>query len=159
MMRKSLIALVVIVLLGGVVGAALALEALGPSGNTPLAIVQTRKAMMLANYANLGDINAKIGSGSLKAVAANARSMAAYGAVLPMLFDDAYSAVYPVEGSKYFYKAGTAADFKAAAQNLVSVVEALIALSDKEDKAGLTAQAAKISPACGACHSTFRGQY
>jgi len=147
-----------VVLLLFVAASVFALDILLPSGNAPAQVVSIRKYAMVTNGASVADLRAKIGSGAVKAVAANARAIAAVGSLLAPLFVDTYSTVYPVQGSRFFYKGGAAADFQAAARGLVSAAEDLVALADKEDKAGVDAQVAKLQGACGACHATFRGQ-
>ncbi len=154
---KSIRTLAVVVLLLAGTGA-LALDILVPGASTPAQVVSIRKYVMMTNGANTGDLRAKAGSGAIKAAAANARAIAALGSLLPPLFTDAYSAVYPVQGSRYFYKAGAPSDFQAAARNLVSAAEELVAAADKEDKAAVDAQAGRLQASCGACHAAFRGQ-
>ena len=154
---KSVRTLAVVVLLLAGTGA-VALDILLPNGSTPAQVVSIRKYVMMTNGASAGDLRAKAGSGAIKAAAANARAMAALGSLLPPLFTDTYSGVYPVQGSRYFYKGGAAADFQAAARSFVGAAEELVAAADKEDKAAVDAQAGKLQAACNACHAAFRGQ-
>ena len=139
-------------------GEAFALDILLPGASAPEKVVSIRKFAMMANGANVADLRAKIGSGATKAVVANARSIASVGSLLAPAFTDTLSSVYPVQGSRYFFKVGTAADFQAAARNLVMAAEELVAVADKEDRAGIDAQVARLQGTCGACHAAFRGQ-
>jgi hypothetical protein len=155
-MRKLIACIAFMLLFSAMAG--FALDVLSPGDSNPIQLVMARKAAMQANGANMADLNAKLAAGSLKAMAANARSIAATGAFLPLALTDTYSSVYPVEGSKFLFKGGPIADIKLKAQALVDAAAALIPLADKEDKAGLTAQVPKILATCGACHTPYRGQ-
>jgi cytochrome c556 len=122
-------------------------------------VVAARKLAMASNGALAGDIQAKLTAGSVKQVAADARAIAAIATLLPLVFTDPYSEVYPVQGSKFFFKGGSADDFAAVAGGLNAAAEELGRVAETGDKAAASAAFGKLGAACGACHSVFRGQY
>ena len=158
MKRRVVVVVMAAVLLciGG--SAASAIDALIPGGATPLQIVTVRKATMQAVFANYADARAKLTAGTIKAISANGKALAAMLAAVPYLFGDAYGSVYPVGASKYFFKGGAVADFRNVAQAFVTASEELVKLADADDKAGVEAQIPKVFATCGACHGVFRGQ-
>jgi cytochrome c556 len=64
-----------------------------------------------------------------------------------------------VQGSKFFFKGGTATDFAARAGDFKAAAEQLALLADQGDKAGADAQAGQLLAGCAACHTPFRAQY
>jgi cytochrome c556 len=137
---------------------AFATDVVGP-GASPAQIVRARKLAMASNGGLAGDIQAKLTAGNVKAVAADARAIAAIATLVPLIFTAAYSDVYPVPGSKFFFKGGPADDFAAAAGGLNAAAEDLASAAGTGDKAATSAAFGKLGAACGACHSVFRGQY
>jgi len=138
--------------------AVFAVDALLPGSATPLQIVVVRKATMQAINASFGDARAKLTAGTIKVISANGKAIIAMAGSLPYLFGDAYSAVYPVGTSKLFFKGGAVADFRNAAQVILTAAEDLVKFADADDKANVEAQIPKVQAACGACHGVFRGQ-
>jgi hypothetical protein len=83
--------------------------------------------------------------------------LAALGAFFPVAFAEAYPEVYPVPGSKYFFKNGPMNQFRELAQSFTTSAEELANQAEKESKDGVTAQMPKLFGACNACHAVFRG--
>jgi cytochrome c556 len=156
MENKLLFALVCLFLISA--AAAFATDVVTP-GATPSQVVAARKLAMGANGALAGDMQAKLTAGNVKQVAADARAMAAIAALMPLVFTETYTDVYPVQGSKFFFKEGAAEDFAALAGGLNTAAEALAKIAESGDRAAASAQFGKIGAACGACHGEFRGQY
>ncbi len=154
---------VVAVLAAGLLGAAaeqvFAADVLLPGSSAPAQVVAARKYAMAAIGGLAGDIKAKIGAGGIKAVSASARAIASLATFLPLVFSETYAEVYPVEGSKYFYKGAAIDLFAARAGDFGAAAEQLARLADAGDKAGAEAQSNQLLAACGACHTPFRGQY
>ncbi len=140
-------------------GTLAALDVVVPGQATPAQVVAARKFAMMANAMNAGDLNAKLSAGNIKAMAADAQSMASVGAFLPVAFAEAYPEVYPVAGSKFFFKSGSKEQFQALAQTFTTTAEDLAKLAEKESKDAVAAQMPKLLGACGACHAVFRGNY
>ena len=158
MSRKLVIACVALVVVLFSAGSVFALDVLVPN-EQPLHIVLVRKYAMVTNFQLYSDLSAKVKAGTIKAMVADARALVVIGSVLPLAFADTYSSVYPVQGDKYFYKGGNDADFMAKAQAFTTAAEELVAIADKEDKAGAEAQVTKLFGTCGACHAAYRGSY
>lgn len=155
-MKKRIAVVAVLLCLASI--AAFAIDALLPNDATPLQIVVARKAAMQASAALFADAKAKFTAGTIKAISPNAKALAAIAALLPHVFTDTCSVVYPVGGSKLFFKGGAVADFGSAAQVLLTAAEDLVKFADADDKANVETQLAKVQASCGACHGTFRGQ-
>ena len=155
-MKRRIVIITVLLCLAG--GAAFAIDALLPNDATPLQVVVVRKSAMQANNALLGDAKAKLAAGTIKTISPNAKAIAAIAAMLPHVFTDTFSSVYPVGGSKMFFKGGAVADFRNAAQVLLTAAEDLVKFADADDKANAETQIGKVQASCGACHGTFRGQ-
>lgn len=128
------------------------------SHNSPEQVVSTRKFAMRMMGANVGDFRKKIEAGNVKGVAANAGGIAALATFLPLVYKDTYPDVYPVKGSKYFYKA-TLPDIEAAFEDLRVQAEGLMKFAAANEKSGAEAQARKVRGTCGACHKPARGNY
>jgi len=156
-MKRTTITAMALVLLCASAGAVFAIDAVAP-GSTPLQVVTARKAIMQANNALVADARAKLAAGTIKVIAANGRAIAATAASVSLLLTDAYSSVYPVGASRFFFRGGAVADVRNAAQGLVTAAEDLVKFADADDKANAEAQIAKVQAACGACHGAFRGQ-
>jgi hypothetical protein len=159
-MKKILvISILAVILLGVAAEQLLATDVLLPGSSAPAQVVAARKYAMVAIGGLVGDIKAKIGAGSLKAVSASARAMASLATFLPLVFNETYAELYPVEGSKFFYKGATIPAIAARAGELSAAAEQLARLADGGDKAGVDAQSNQVLASCGACHAPFRGQY
>jgi cytochrome c556 len=122
-------------------------------------VVMARKMLMRANKANMGSMMKEIGEGESDSALANAASLSAVAMVLPPLYAKEYASVYPVEGSKTFFKPGDPGAFEAAAGALQMEAMAVHKALSAKDMAGAKAAAEKLGGACGACHSQFQGQY
>jgi len=131
---------------------------LGTVMDSPEGVVKARKLMMRTLSANMKDIAEKTRDGRVAAVAANAVSIGAIAVVLPPLYREKYENVYPVEGSASFFKGGSAAAIESAASQLKKSADSLQAAADKGDPAGTQAAFDALKPACGSCHSAFRGK-
>ena len=158
-MNKALSMTILALALLGAAAELFATDVLLPGQSSPAQVVAARKYAMMSIGGLVGDIKAKIGAGRVKAVSASARAMASLATFIPLVFKDTYAEVYPVEGSKYFFKGGDAAAIAAKAGGLNAAAEQLALLADGGDKAGAEAQANQLLAACGACHTPFRGQY
>lgn len=131
---------------------------LKPSPSSPEEVVAARKFAMRAIAANVGDIRENVKAGDMKGAAANAGSIAALATFLPLVYKEEYRDVYPVKGSKYFYKAEIS-DVAKAFEDLRVQAEELMKLAAAGDKSGVEAQVPKLLGACGGCHKPARGQY
>ena len=158
MKKQSLWILCSLALIFVIVATIHAQGVLKESGNTPEQVVSARKFAMRALGSNVGDLRSKIKSGNIKGIAANARSLAALATFLPWSYKEAYTNVYPVKGSKYFYKAEIP-DVGAAFEDLRAEAEKLMALAAGDDKPGVESQVRNVLGACGACHKPARGSY
>jgi cytochrome c556 len=157
MNKRIVLALGAALLLCFAAGTLMAIDIVVPGQATPAQVVAARKFAMMANAVNAGDLSAKLTAGNIKAMAANARALAALGAYFPVAFAEAYPEAYPVAGSKYFFKSGPMDQFQALAQSFTTAAEELLKLAEKESKDGVTAQMPKLFGACNACHAVFRG--
>ncbi len=157
MHEKGLIILSSVVLVLVVSASIFAQTVLKEGQNSPSQIVASRKFAMKMFGANVMDLTGKIKGGNLKGVAANAGSIAALATFLPLAYQETHSSVYPVQGSKYYYKGGLP-DVGAAFGNLKGEAQALMRLTKSNDKAALEAQRGKMLGACGACHKLARGE-
>jgi hypothetical protein len=159
-MKKIFTVTVLVVgLLGTAAGQVFAADVLLPGSSAPAQVVAARKYAMGAIGGLVGDIKAKIAAGGIKAITASARAMASLATFLPLVYDETYAEVYPVEGSKYFFKGGAAAELAARAGDFKAAAEQLAGLAEQGDKAAVDAQSNQLLAACGACHTSFRGQY
>jgi hypothetical protein len=157
-MHRKVIGLT-LVLLGVTALAAFAVDVLVPGESTPQQTVAARKLAMAANGALAGDTQAKIASGNVKAAVANARALMSIATFLPLVFTETFSEVYPVAGSKYFFKGGDPADVARLAGGLAGAAEDLLKAADSGDKTAAGEKAGKLGGSCGACHAVLRGSY
>jgi hypothetical protein len=158
-MKKKPLTIVSLCILVSVIAATIyAQGVLKPSPSSPEEVVEARKFAMRMIGANAGDIRGKIKAGNIKGVAANAGSIAALATFLPLVYKEEYRDVYPMKGSKYFYKAEIS-DVARAFGDLRAQAEELMKLAAAGDKSGVEAQARKVLGACGGCHKPARGQY
>jgi cytochrome c553 len=158
-MKKKPLTIVSLIILACVIAATIyAQGVLKPSPSSPEEVVAARKFAMRMIGANVGDIRGKIKAGNIKGTAANAGSIAALATFLPLVYKEEYRDVYPMKGSKYFYKAEIS-DVEAAFEDLRVQAEELMKLAAAGDKSGVEAQARKVLGACGGCHKPARGQY
>ncbi len=159
MKRKALIILSLIVLVCMIAATIYAQGVLKSSQKSPEQVVAARKFAMGAMGANAGDLKGKIKTGNIKGIAANAVSIAALATFLPLVYEDTYSQVYPVKGSKYFFKGALQADTEAGYESLRIQAQKLMKLASANDKSGVEAQTGKLFGACGSCHKAYRGKY
>ncbi len=136
-----------------------ATDVLLPRDNPPLRVVLVRKLTMQAQAGNVADLQAKLGSGAVAAMAANARSLAVTATYIPTVFNETYSEAYPIQGDRYFFKGAPIDAVRSLAQNLNTAAEELAAKAQANDRAGVDAALPRVLGACGACHSAARGQY
>ncbi len=159
MKRKALMILSLIVLVCMMAVTIDAQGVLKPNQRSPEQVVAARKFAMGAMGANAGDLKGKIKTGNIKGIAANAASIAALATFLPLVYQETYSQVYPVKGSKYFFKGAPLANTEAAYENLRIQAQKLMKLASANDKSGVEAQTEKLFGACGSCHKAYRGKY
>lgn len=125
-------------------------------GDTGRAVIDARKNIMRANGASFGDLRGKAGAGNIKGIAGDAAAIAANAAIMPILWEKAYSGSY-TSNDRILYKEGNWNDFVSAAQNLMNEAETLAKLAREEASAdAINAQIGKMGGACGACHNNFR---
>nr|NIO19678.1 hypothetical protein [Candidatus Aenigmarchaeota archaeon] len=93
--------------------------------SSPEQVVAARKFAMRIIGANVREIRGKIKAGNINGVGANAGSIAALATFLPLVYKETYPDVYPVKGSKYFYKAEIS-DVEAAFEDLRTQAEELM---------------------------------
>ncbi len=99
----------------------------------------------------------RVKAGNITGISVNAKTIAALASLLPLVFKETYTEVYPISGSKYYYKGGSLSGFVQAAQNLFDQAETLAKLSESNDTSGVEAQMSKLFDNCKACHSTYSG--
>jgi hypothetical protein len=158
MKKKGLTILSLIASVSVIAATIYAQAVLKPSPSSAEEVVAARKFAMRMIGANVGDIRGKIKAGNIKGVAANAGSIAALATFLPLVYKEEYRDVYPMKGSKYFYKAEIS-DVARAFGDLRAEAEELMKLAAASDKSGVEAQTRKVLGSCGACHKPARGQY
>lgn len=158
MKKKPLTILSLSILVCAIAATIYAQGVLKPSPSSPEEVVAARKFAMRALAANVGDIRENVKAGNIKGVGANAGSIAALATFLPLVYKEEYRDVYPVKGSKYFYKAEIS-DVAKAFEDLRVQAEELMKVAAAGDKSGVEAQMPKLLGACGACHKPARGQY
>jgi hypothetical protein len=159
MKRKRLTMLGVVIFVCMIAASIYAQGVLNPSQKVPAQVVSARKFAMGAIAGNAGSTKGKIDAGDIKGVAVHAKSIAALATFLPLAYDETYSQVYPVKGSKYFFKRAAVADMVTGFMNLRKQAEALMKLASADDKSGVEAQLGKLFGSCGACHKATRGKY
>ena len=86
-------------------------------------------------------------------------NIAALATLMPLVYEETYPEVYPIKGSKYFFKGAPPAETEAAYENLRIQAEELMKLASAGDKSGVEAQLGKLFGACGGCHKPYRGKY
>ncbi len=157
MKKKSLLFLIILVF--AITTTIYAQSVLKTGQASPEQVVAARKFAMKAMSADVKDLKGKIEAGNIKGVAANAKSIAAIATFLPIVYEKTYSEVYPVKGSKTFYKGGSGSGFEAASENLRLQAEALVKLASANDESVINAQVDKMIGACKNCHRSYRGKY
>ena len=129
------------------------------SQRAPRQVVAARIFAMRAFGANFGDIRGKIKAGNIKGIAANASSIAALATLLPFVYGERYPGVYPVKGSKYFFKGASRRNIEGGFRNLRAQAAGLMKSASAGDKSGVEAQFGKLGGTCKGCHQAFRGKY
>ena len=135
-----------------------ATDVLMPQENEPLNVVLVRKLTMRTFAASMGDLQPKLGAGAVSAAPANAFSIAALATYLPTVFDETYSEVYPVQGSRFFYRGAPLDTVRSLAQQLNTAAEELAAQAQAGNRSGVDAALQQVNGTCGACHNAARGQ-
>ncbi len=128
----------------------------GPS--SPTEVVAARKFAMKIIGANVQDIREKIKAGNIKDVGTNAGSIASLAIFMPLYYKEEYRDVYPVKGSKYFYKAEIQ-DVAKAYEDLKVQAEKLMELAAAGDKSAVEAHLPRLLGSCAGCHKPARGEY
>ena len=157
MKKKSL--LILIILVFAITTTIYAQSVLKTGQRSPEEVVAARKFAMRAMGADVKDLKGKIEAGNIKGVAANAKSIAAIATFLPLVYEKTYSEVYPVKGSKSFFKGGPISGIEAASESLRIQAEALVRLASANDGSGINARVDKLRVACKNCHRSYRGKY
>lgn len=122
-------------------------------------VVKARKSLMQAINANIQDADQKLKAGTVKEIAANGINIVAISTVLPPFFKEAHEKVYPIEGSKTFFKGAPAKEFEAAAAKMRAAGLEIRQAAEKGDKSGVEAGIKAVRGSCGGCHTAFRGSY
>ena len=159
MKKKVLTSLSLVVLVCFISAMVYAQGVLKPGRQSPEQVVSARKFAMGALAANARDLGAKIKAGNIKGVVTHATSIAALATFLPLVYEETHSEVYPVKGSKYFFKGAPQADTEAGYESLRIQAQKLMKLASANDKSGVEAQTGKLFGACGSCHKAYRGKY
>ncbi len=128
----------------------------GPS--SPAEVVSARKFAMKIMGANVQDIREKIKGGNIKEIGTNAGSIASLAIFMPLFYKEEYRDVYPVKGSKYFYKAEIQ-DIARAYEDLKVQAEKMMELATAGDRSAVEAQLPRLLGSCGSCHKPARGEY
>ncbi len=159
MKKNLLISLSLIVLVCVISAMAYAQGVLTSQQGSAEQVVSVRKFVMRVLASNAGDIGAKINAGKIREIVTPATSIAALATFLPLVYDKTHSEVYPVTGSKYFFKKAVPAQIETVSENLRVEAEKLAKLAKANDKSAVEAQAGNLFGSCGACHGQFRGEY
>ncbi len=116
--------------------------------------IADRKRLMKLNGANWADIQAKVKSGNIEAIAVNAETIALTASHIPAMFPAGSLA----EGSNAKPEIWqNFAQFQELAKNLETRAIALRDAARAKDAAAVEAQAKEFgAKACGACHTPFR---
>ena len=125
----------------------------------PAQVVAVRKGFMQAIKGNMVDINKKLKAGNIEDTSVDGGNIAALATVLPVLYKETYKEVYPVKGSKTYFKGAKPAAYEAASEKLRSAGMAIKQAAEEKDKAGVNAAMESLKSSCGGCHSAFRGKY
>jgi cytochrome c556 len=125
----------------------------------PAQVVSARKGLMQAIRGNMIDINKKMKAGKIEDISADGANVAAIATVLPVFYKETYKDVYPVKGSKTYFKGARPADYEAASEKMRAPGMAIKMAAEKKDKAGVSAGLEALTGSCGGCHSAFRGKY
>ena len=157
-MKKNAAKALFVVILFFLAGSAFAeTGVLSPDDAKPKQVVLARKFVKNTLFANFKELQGKMKAGNITGISVNAKTIAALASLLPLVFKETYTEVYPISGSKYYYKGGSLSRFVQAAQNLFDQAETLAKLSESNDTSGVEAQMSKLFDNCKACHSTYRG--
>lgn len=157
-MKKLLSALSLMILVSSIAAAISAQGVLRSNPSSPTEAVTARKFAMKIMGANVQEIREKVKAGNIKEIGSNAGSIAALAIFMPTVYKEGYRDVYPVKGSKYFYKAEMR-DVATPYEDLRVQAEKLMELAAIADKSGVEAQLPRLLSACGSCHKQNRGEY
>ncbi len=159
MKKKVLTSLSLVILVCFISAKVYAQGVLTPGQRSPEQVVSARKFAMGALAANAGDLGTKIKAGKIKEVVTHAASITALSIFLPLVYEKTYSEVYPVKGSKSFFKSVSISGIEAASESLRQQAEALERLASANDESGVNAQVDELRGACKNCHRSYRGKY
>jgi cytochrome c556 len=140
-------------------GAIWAQSVLKSDMGSPLEVVKARKMLMQAVSANIDDIGGKFESGKMAAIKANGDSIAAISVVLPPLFKETYAEVYPVEGSKSFFKGAPPEGFEKASAEMMNAGLGVKKAAADGNRDAVSSAMEALSASCKGCHSAYRGKY
>ncbi len=157
-MRKSLSVLGLMILVCLIAATISAQGVLKSNPSSPTEVVTARKFAMKVMGGNMQEIREKVKAGNIKEIGSNAGSIAALAVFMPTVYKEEYRDVYPVKGSKYFYKAEIP-DVSTPYEGLRVQAEKLSELAAIGDKSGVEAQLPRLLGACGSCHKQSRGEY
>lgn len=157
-MKKVLSMLSVVILVCLTAATVFAQGALKSGPSSPTEVVAARKFAMKMMGANVQDIREKIKAGNIKDVGTNAGSIASLAIFMPLFYKEEYRDVYPVKGSKYFYKAEIQ-DVARAYEDLKVQSEKLMELATTGDRSAVEGQLPRLLGSCGSCHKPARGEY
>ncbi len=157
-MKKLLLMLSLMILVCVMAATIFAQGVLKSSPSSPMEVVTARKFAMKIMGANIQEIREKIKTRNIKEIGTNAGSIASLAVFMPLFYKEEYRDVYPVKGSKYFYKAEIQ-DVARAFEDLKAQAEKLMELAAAGDKPGVEAQLPRLLGSCGSCHKPARGEY
>lgn len=157
-MKKLLLMLIPLISVCVIAATIFAQGVLKPSPSSPIEVVTARKFAMKITGANIQDIRGKIKAGDMKEISTNAGSIAALAIFMPLLYKEEYRDVYPVKGSKYFYKAEMP-DVARAFEDLRIQAEKLMEVAAAGNRSGAEEQLPRLLGSCGSCHKPARGEY
>ena len=98
-------------------------------------------------------------AGKIEDISADGANVAAIATVLPVFYKETYKDVYPVKGSKTYFKGAKPAEYEAASDKMRAAGMAIKMAAEKKDKAGVSAALEALGGSCGGCHKAFRGKY
>ena len=158
MRHKSFIWSFVVLFVVGTVTLLYAQNVLDADMRSPVQVVKARKYLMQTISANLKELARKFQAGNIQDIPVNADSIAAIATVIPPLFKEKYEQVYPIPGSKTFFKGASASEFKAASESLRISAIKIKQSAANGNKKGIEDGLAALTSSCGMCHSAYRGK-
>ena len=123
-----------------------------------LQVVMARKFLMDATKEHMIALNKKLKAGKLRDVAINGETIAAFATLMPPLFRETHKEVYPIKGSRTFFKGAPPAQFEKAADKMRSAAMDIKKASESGNQDKLNTGVQLLGASCGGCHSAFRGK-